>query len=700
MTDRPQQDWWSAAELAEAGLPDMPGSKRKVNEMAAREGWKARPGKVRRRKAVGGGLEYHWTLLPVRARLALTQAQEVLPAPKLGRIDAWAQFEAATGTAQAKARDRQQVIAAVDQLTGAGLTRSQAVTAAAEQFGAAEKSVWNWLDRVEGIEQADWLAYLVDRRWLKVSGATAAPSPEFCALVKSDFLRLSGPSFAACYDRAVEIAKADGLPVPPIHQVRRWYKATVSTPTEIFCRKGADALRRSFPHQTRDKTAMVPLQCIQGDYHKFDVFVRWPGEALPVRPQGVFFSDVYSGKMLAWRLDLTANSHTVQLALGDVIDRYGVPQGALLDNGREFAAKVITGGAATRFRFKVTDEDIPGLLPLLGVTVHWATPYSGQSKPIERAFRDFCDRIAKHPAFEGAYTGNRPDAKPENYGHRAIPLDEFREVLAREVEAHNARPARRSEVAFGRSFNDVFNEGYKTAPIRRATDEQRRLWLLRAEGLRADGKNGELKLHGSRYWAEWMYRIAGQKIAARFDADNLHAGLHVYDLGGAYLGHAPCLEKGDFLGVEDARTLARKRGQFIRATRDQARAEKEFTAAEIAARLRAAGKPVGETLPEAEVVRLVTPHVKAPKPARRRETTDQIEAAARLEAQITRLSERRAPPAEDDPRARFERALTLEAMLAEGQPMTAEQGSWIAEYQQSAEYRGFARLRRAFGQDE
>ncbi|MGR3823583.1 MAG: transposase domain-containing protein [Salipiger marinus] len=700
MTDRPQQDWWSAAELAEAGLPDMPGSKRKVNEMAAREGWKARPGKVRRRKAVGGGLEYHWTLLPVRARLALTQAQEVLPAPKLGRIDAWAQFEAATGTAQAKARDRQQVIAAVDQLTGAGLTRSQAVTAAAEQFRAAEKSVWNWLDRVEGIEQADWLAYLVDRRGLKVSGATATPSPEFCALVKSDFLRLSGPSFAACYDRAVEIAKADGLPVPPIHQVRRWYKANVSTPTEIFCRKGADALRRSFPHQTRDKTAMVPLQCIQGDYHKFDVFVRWPGEALPVRPQGVFFSDVYSGKMLAWRLDLTANSHTVQLALGDVIDRYGVPQGALLDNGREFAAKVITGGAATRFRFKVTDEDIPGLLPLLGVTVHWATPYSGQSKPIERAFRDFCDRIAKHPAFEGAYTGNRPDAKPENYGHRAIPLDEFREVLAREVEAHNARPARRSEVAFGRSFNDVFNEGYKTAPIRRATDEQRRLWLLRAEGLRADGKNGELKLHGSRYWAEWMYRFAGQKIAARFDADNLHAGLHVYDLGGAYLGHAPCLEKGDFLGVEDARTLARKRGQFIRATRDQARAEKEFTAAEIAARLRAAGKPVGETLPEAEVVRLVPAHPKAPKPARRRETTDQIEAAARLEAQITRLSERRAPSAEDDPRARFERALTLEAMLAEGQPMTAEQGSWLAEYQQSAAYRGFARLRRAFGQDE
>ncbi len=162
------------------------------------------------------------------------------------------------------------------------------------------------------------------------------------------------------------------------------------------------------------------------------------------------------------------------------------PKAALLDNGREFAAKVFTGGGAkTRFRFKVKEDDIPGLLPMLGVNVHWATPYSGQSKPIERAFRDLCDRVAKHPAFEGgAYTGNKPDAKPENYGNRAIPLDEFRAVLNEEMEAHNARPGRRSEVAFGRSFDEVFDEGYKVAPIRKATLEQRRLWLMSAEGVR------------------------------------------------------------------------------------------------------------------------------------------------------------------------------------------------------------------------
>ena len=700
MTDRPQQDWWSAAELAEAGLPDMPGSKRKVNEMAAREGWKARPGKVRRRKGVGGGMEYHWSLLPTRARLALIERREDTPEPKISRDEAWAEYESATATARRKAGERLAVLAEVEEIEAAGMVRSLAVTTVATRSGASEKSIWNWFARVEGIAHADRLAYLVDRRSLRKKAVPVAPSAEFCEIVKSDFLRLSGPSLTSCYDRAVRIAEKDGLPVPPIHQVRNWIKATISEPVLIYHRKGVEALRRFYPHQTRDKSAMVPLECVQGDYHKFDVFVRWPGEALPVRVQMVVFSDVYSGKILAWRFDVSANSHTVQLAIGDLVERYGVPQHALLDNGREFAAKAITGGTPTRFRFKIVDEDIPGLLPLLGVKVIWATPYSGQSKPIERAFRDLCDRVAKHPAFEGAYTGNRPDAKPENYGSRAIPLEDFRAVVAEEIEAHNARPARRSEVAFGRSFNDVFNEAYSRAAISQATEEQRRLWLLRVEGLRADSKNGELKLHESRYWAEWMYRIAGQKIAARFDADNLHAGLHVYDLAGGYLGHAPCMEAAPFLSVEDARTHNRKRKAFIRATKELAEAERQLDHHEIAARLRAAGKPVGEDLPKADVVRLVPAHPKAPKPARRRETTDEREATARLEAQITRLSERRAAPVEDDPRTRFDRALTLEAMLAEGQPMTAEQGSWLAEYQQSAEYRGFARLRRAFGQEE
>ncbi|EAQ27491.1 transposase domain-containing protein [Roseovarius sp. 217] len=702
----PAQEWWSAADLAEAGLPDLPGTKRKINLLAEREGWARHAGKVRRRKGAGGGVEYHWSLLPIRARMRLSADLVNSPAARPGKDEAWERYAAAGDKARTEAEARLEAIAEVELLVGAGLTRSAAVREVARKLGRSEKSLWNYLGQVEGVAPADRLAYLIDGRAVRRAPAQRGDvDPAFLALVRSDWLRLSQPSLTSCYDRAVRVWTSErrNSAVPPLHQVRRWIKANVSAPTETYLRKGEQALRRLYPAQVRSKAFMVPLECVQGDYHKFDVFVRWPGIDTPVRPQMMVWSDVYSGKLLAWRLSDTANSHTVQLVTGDLIRTYGIPQSVLIDNGREFAAKAMTGGTPTRFRFKVTDEDIPGLLPLLGVHVHWATPYSGQSKPIERAFRDLCDRVAKHPAFDGAYTGNKPTAKPEDYGTRAIPLDEFRLVLEEELAHHNARPGRRSEVAMGRSFNEVFNEGYARATIKRATDEQLRLWLLRAEGVRAKTSNGALKLYDTEYWSEWMYRIAGEKVVARFDADDLTAGLEVYDLAGRYLGHAKCLKDAKFRDVEAARDHNRKRKTWMRAQRDEAKAARELTAAEVAARVRAAsGLAADEPLPEAQVHQLVTPHRAAPK-RRRTQSVEEIEHLAEIDARVMRLAEHRTRPVEadaDDPKALFLRARALETAQAEGETLTQAQADWLADYQQSSDYRTQLRMERRFGAQE
>jgi len=703
----PAQEWWSAAELAEAGLPDLPGTKRKVNDLAVREGWARHPGKVRRRKGVGGGLEYHWSILPLRARMRLSAGLVAAPVDKPGTGEAWERYAAAGDKARAEAEARLGAIAEVELLEGAGLTRSAAVREVARKLGRSDKSLWNYLGQVEGVARADRLAYLIDGRALRRAPARRDDiDPAFLSLVRSDWLRLSQPSLTSCYDRAerVWISERRNSPVPPLHQVRRWLKANVSVPTEIFMRKGEEALRRLYPAQVRSKAFMAPLECVQGDYHKFDVFVSWPGYDKPVRPQMMVWSDVYSGKLLAWRLSPTANSHTVQLVTGDLIRAYGIPQSVLIDNGREFAAKAMTGGTPTRFRFKITDEDIPGLLPLLGVEIHWATPYSGQSKPIERAFRDLCDRVAKHPAFDGAYTGNKPEAKPEDYGTRAVPLEEFRLVLEDELEHHNARPGRRSEVAMGRSFNEVFNEGYARATIKRATDEQLRLWLLRAEGVRAKAGNGALKLYDTEYWSEWMYRIAGEKVVARFDADDLTAGLEVYDLAGRYLGHAACTEAAKFFDVEAARDHARKRGAWAKAQKAEAKAARELSAAEVAARVRAAsGLAADEPLPEAQVHQLATPHKAAPKRQRRAQSAEEIEHLAEIEARVLRLEEHRTnpvDPVDEDPAAVFARACALERARDEGEALTQAQADWLADYQQSSDYRAQLRMKRHFGAQE
>lgn len=389
----PAQEWWSAAELAASGLPDLPGTKRKVNEMAAREGWAMLPGKARRRRGAGGGTEYHWSVLPLRARLRLGSERAREGRAQPGADEAWARFEAAGDGARAVAERRLSAIGEVEALEGAGLTRSMSVREVARKFACSEASVWNWLGMVEGVGAADRLAYLIDGRMVRKSpGMRSEPDDAFCELVRSNWLRDAKYSLKAAYDDAVDIWANEkrNSPVPPVHQVRRWMKWHVSKPTEVFWRKGAEAMRRFYPAQTRTKAFMAPMDCVQGDYHKFDVFVWWPGYDTPIRPQLMAWSDVYSGKLLAWRLSPTANSHTVQLVTGDLIRKWGVPRSVLIDNGREFANKAMTGGAKTRFRFKITDEDIPGLLPLLDIHIHWATPYSGQSKPIERAFGDLC----------------------------------------------------------------------------------------------------------------------------------------------------------------------------------------------------------------------------------------------------------------------------------------------------------------------
>ncbi|SDY54838.1 transposase domain-containing protein [Citreimonas salinaria] len=697
--DVPQKTWWSAAEIAAADLPDMPATTRGVNEHARRNGWANQPGKVRRRAGRGGGLEYHHSLFPTRAAIALISAKD-RPSERLDRAEAWAQFDAAKDSAKRKAEGRLAALDEIDALECAGLTRSEAVRTASAKHGKSEKTLWNWIGLVNGIAHADRLAYLVPG-----AGGSAQPKTEvperFLELVKSAWLTQSAPDLSAAYSWATDIARSEAVQTAPLWKIRRVINATVPDHIRIFHREGVHGLRRYFPHQTRSKMSMHAMEAVQGDYHKFDVFVLWPGEQKPVRVQMIAFSDIYSGKFLAWRLSITANSHTVQLCFGDLVKRYGIPFHALLDNGREFAAKAMTGGTPTRFRFKIRDDDVPGLLTMLGVHVHWAQPAWGQAKPIERAFKDFCARVAKHPAFVGAYTGNRPDAKPENYGDRAIPLSEFKAVLEREIAAHNARRDRRSDVAFKRSFDDVFNESYKTSPVRKATEEQQLLWLLRAEGVRGDSKNGELKLYGHRYWAPWMYQVAGQKVVARFDPDALLDGLRIYDLEGRYLGDADVLAPGDFLSVDDARDHARKLSAFAKATKAEAAAHKALTDTEIAARLRAAGQTVqADDLPEAEVVRLVPNHRQAPKSAVRRPTTDEVEAEARLEAQVTRLSEHRPAQPEDDPQTRFDRALELEAIEADGHPLTEQQRLWLTEYSQSAEYRAWTRMRASAAKDE
>ncbi|MCW8842345.1 MAG: Mu transposase C-terminal domain-containing protein, partial [Rhodobacteraceae bacterium] len=649
---------------------------------------------------------------PMRARTKLLRDATVTAAKKAPSEDErnaqHAAFDALPESAKAKARDRLRILQAVEALVQpeSGTTKFQAVEFFAAREGVSPRRIWGWFSMVDMIPASDWLFYLAPRhRNAARPCRKSASEKRFMDLLKADYLRLSGPTFTSSYQRAKRACQAEGIDVLPERTARRHLHAQVPRVTQVFAREGEHGLAKCFPAQTRDRTSMAAMEGVNADCHKFDVFVKWPGEKKPGRAQIVAFQDLYSSKILSWRVDTAPNKVAVMSAFGDMIEEYGIPQHCLFDNGREFANKWLTGGAPTRFRFKVREDDPLGVLTQLGIKIHWATPGHGQAKPIERAFRDFADHIAKDPRFDGAWTGNRPDAKPEDYGSRAIPIDEFIAVVAEGVADHNARLGRRSEVALGGSFDEAFAKSYETAAIRKATDEQRRLWLMAAETRQLHKGDGGVTLYGNRYWSAWMNEFAGQKVTLRFDAEDLHAGLYVYGLDGAFLGMAAAIEKVGFFDVTGAREHSRKVAQIKKAERQALDLHRELRAKDVATALDAIETPE-PVKPEAKVVQIARGDQR-PAASRVRRPQYRDEQSAEEKAEVLAFQKKvaaeqaaeAAKPAEDTPEDRYMRALDLERRSEAGERLGEAEVRWLGRYQQTPEYRGQRRMMESFGSD-
>lgn len=598
-------EWFTAAELAEAGLPGLPTDKRSMNRRAREEHWHLRVDTAgialsRPRIGKGGGTEYHVSLLPGAARLELarragaaTDGEQANPA-----ADAWRWFESQSAKTKAEAERRLAQVAEIALLEGTGMSRTSAVAEAAARHGTGKATLWSWLGRIDGAARADWLPALAPRR--QGGGAEADIEPLLWQVFKSDFLRASAPTLTSCYARTAAIAAEKGMAMPSERTLRRRLEREVDARVILLRRKGEEALRRSLPAQRRTVEQLHAMECVNIDGHKFDVFVR-THEGKVIRPTMVALQDIRSSKMLAWRVAESESAVHVRLAFADLFEKWGIPTHCVLDNGRGFASKWITGGAASRFRFKIKPEEPTGLLTALGIEIHWALPYRGQSKPIERAFRDLCDTVARHPAMEGAYCGNTVLAKPENYGSRAIEWDAFVAHVEREIAVHNARLGRRGRDYRGRSFDQVFAESYATAPIGKATAEQLRMALLAAENKTVSRQTGMIELFGNRYYSDGCSQLHGQRVTVRFDPDNLMRDIHLYAQDGRYLTSAQVWEDTGFLDAASAKASARLLADTRKQVRAAADAEQLLAAAEVA-RLQA-----GVTAPEPPTPAVIRP---------------------------------------------------------------------------------------------
>lgn len=636
------REWFTISEIA--GLPDMPTAQKncriKLEKMSAES----------RKREKGKGLEYHFRSLPKAAQAALLKRElqnssaagvsGQQPSAATGSAikprgaapyaynpeSLWAAFDAKSQTQKDKGKAKADFFALVMKLTEGenGMNFVEAMALVAGQQGIPLATARGWWYGQPGkpglvhFHPADWMAAGVPGHVGRT--ATAEMSEDAWAMFKADFLRLEKPASMACYQRVMQAGVSKDWELPSEATFRRRIEREIPLTVRTLLREGEHALMRLYPAQKRSVLDMHALEWINGDGYEHNVFVLWPDGEI-ARPKTWFWHDIYSRKYLAYRVDKTEHTDQLILSFGDVVEQYGIPAHVTIDNTRAAANKYLTGGVSNRYRFKIKEDDPLGLLPTLGCQVHWTSVINGrghgQAKPVERSFgwgglSEYCD---KHPAFAGAYTGHNPTAKPENYGSKAIPLETFLAVLEQVVLEINATKGRRTEVCNGiLSYDQAFERSYATAPIRKATAEQRRLWLLSAEGVRV-AHGGSIQLDAgagvgmgkNRYHAEELYQHIGQKVIARFDPQALHDRVYAYTLDNKFIAEAACISAVGFGDTQAAREHARNRKTMIKATKVAAKAEQKMTALEAAALLPKVAAP---TAPEAKVVKGIFPDAK------------------------------------------------------------------------------------------
>jgi len=610
------KSWFTAAEIADLSLPGLPKTKRKVNERADIENWglsvdengapRARP-----RKGRGGGLEYHLSLLPdaakadlVKRGIAWAPANDEDAVSIARQAHGWAWYEMQSDKVKAEAQRRAAVIDMVDCFEAAGMNRTAAINAVQASKKISPQTIWNWLKLVNGVPRQDRLPALAPRR--KGGGKEAEVDAGAWEQLKSDYLRPERPTFSSCYWRTVHLYAAPrGIVLPSEKTMLRKLEREVDPRLVIAMRKGVEQLRAMVPAQQRTVAHLHAMEMVNIDGHKFDVFVNFGtdlrGEPIIARPILVGIQDIFSRMMLAWRVGDTESALLTRLAFADLLKRHGIPNRCVMDNGRAFASKWISGGVKNRYRFKVREEEPLGLLPSLGIGISWTTPYSGQSKPIERAWRDVADMIAKDPRCAGAWSGNHVDNKPENYREKAVPLAHFLEIVEQGMRIHNERTGRRTETARGRSFAETFAESYAASPIGKATEEHLRLALLTGEQLRPDRKSGAVTIADNRYWSPELSRYAGQLLTVRFDPDDLSLPVHVYDQGGQFLCTAERWDASRFDDMGAAKRTAKLRGDLRKTVRKARDIEQLLSAEQLADRMRM--EVAATPMPEPAVLR-------------------------------------------------------------------------------------------------
>ncbi len=720
------KEWLTCRELAAEALPDMPATESAMIRYAARLRWADSMAYARSRTGRGGGVEFHVALLPPAARLEYERRHrqiEVVPPP----VPAPMVLGSDLSDRAARERDaRLAIVAAFDEFsTALRLSDASCVQIFVDRYNMGTQVVPKWIrDTIKHISKrslARWRAARfvgrVDRLAVDRSAARKGKGLIETAnggQVRTFVLALIAhqPLLTAAQIRTQVIAEfgddlvgMDGqlLAVPPVRTFQHALKALKAAEKVLLTR---------LSDPDRYRSTMAPAGV--GTY----AWVRTPNtlwmiDASPVDALcvdgrwSVYACIDIATRLTIWYVSRTPRAEAVAMLIRKAILEWGVPEKIKTDNGTDFKA-----------------VSTQRLLASLGIEVEYSDPYSPQQKGhVERAISTFQhDCAALLPGFVGHNVADRKriedrrgfatrlgqdTAEAFGVSLTGAQLQGYVDRWSDEIYArreHSGLDGLSPAVAAARS----------TAPIRRIDERALDVLLMPAtgkDGLRTVTKFG-IRIDGYHYVIHEA--LPGAAVLVRMDPMDAGRVLAFEADSGRYVGEGICPA---LRGVSAATLLAAKREitseKLADASRDVRREIKRLTTGpnllERALSVAARDIPNVVSLPKREENH-TTPAIAAAldvgRPAdRRRLSDDEAAELAALQAEFVggpapsrqTTAEIRAFP--ESPKARFRRAIDLDARLSAGLAIAEPDAAWLRTYRTSAEYLSHADLLRDFGED-
>lgn len=744
------QVWFTAQQTAsrwqELGLSGLPLTKRGVNDLIDREGWRTRTALCQPAAGTegGGGWRYHLEQWQLFARIAhvvrdfrLTAADLILPAADDGGLSERARMTRDARLIVVRAAD------AFRRHCGLGAHAADRYFAQLFNGGSYDLSKWLEENREElPAQTARLLAWALEN----VETLSVRTIARYRAAAVSDATRLATDPAAARRGTGLLDTANDGKVAAFILGLLGEKPHLTANDILIQCRaEFGDVLvdrhgelkpmppERTFRHtiaKLRTDNKVVLTKIANPDKYRSHyaltgagafAWVKEPNQLwqIDASPIDVLCVDgrhsIYLCIDLATRriviiMSRTPRASAVGLMIRKAILAWGVAERIKTDNGSDFVAKETTR-----------------LFSALGIEVERSHAFTPQEKGhVERAIKTFqhafCPLL---PGYIGHNVADRKEIESRRAFAQRLGCDD---TDAFAVELTAAELQRRIDDWVEYDYSQKAHSGLdglspvqaaerSLRPIRRVNEHALDVLLMPLagnDGIRTMSKRG-LKIDHHFYQAPEI--LPGTRVLVRMDPMDAGRARVFSAEGDIFLADAICAELAGLDPVAYLKAArAEREAKLARTIRPARDAVKHLTGTEIVDRhldvkkqdaaARAAENFNVIRLPRREEAH-TTPHIEAAAESTRPMPVAPLnDRAAEIQRQLIEdgsaaaLRQRSAPPAShvDEAYERFRRALRLEEIEARGEPLADSDARWLAGYREGPEYSAMRLMRENFGE--